>query len=392
MKKAAAPLLLLLALSACSPRLYNVTTHYDDAHFAELQKVIDSPTTSSKLMFSYTEAADLGLIGKMFNDTPNPYHRIDTARYKGMTDGERFQATVPAGLAVAFSTNSSAISVKTEWGRTREMTTTMPLSYRGYDLYIKNSAGQWQWAGAGCSREAADDEAVVLVKNLPEGEKECLLFLPIYCEVLSCKIGVTAGSHIVRLGGQFRHKLLFHGSSFTQGISTSRAGMSYPMQFMRGTGMEVLAFGMSGNCKLQPYFADVIADVEADAYVFDTFSNPDYKTISERLIPFIDRMIEAHPGKPLIFQQTIRRESRGFNMVSDATEQARQDMASSIFDTILKDPRYKDVYFITPDACEPGVHEYSVDGTHPDDHGYRLWYKSIEKPVLQILAKYGIRN
>ncbi len=78
-------------------------------------------------------------------------------------------------------------------------------------------------------------------------------------------------------------------------------------------------------------------------------------------------------------------------MTYNAREQAKQDMASTLFDQLLKDPKYADVYFIQTDACEKGSHEYSVDGVHPDDHGYYLWSKSIEKPILAILAKYGIK-
>ena len=248
------------------------------------------------------------------------------------------------------------------------------------------------WAASGGVKPGRpDDENVVLINNMPVGDKDCLLYMPNYSEVYSCKIGVDKDSYIGKLDGQFRHKILFHGSSYTQGISVSRSGMTYPMQFMRHTGMQVLSFGMSGNCKMQPYFAAVLEDVEADAYVFDAFSNPDYKMIQDRLQPFIDRMIAAHPGKPLIFQQTIYREARNFCLVKDASEQAKQDMASNMFDKILKDPKYKDVYFIQTDACAPGSHEYSVDGVHPDDHGYYLWAKSIEKPILTILAKYGIK-
>ena len=32
----------------------------------------------------------------------------------------------------------------------------------------------------------------------------------------------------------------------------------------------------------------------------------------------------------------------------------------------------------------------SVDGTHPGDYGYTLWARSIQKPLLKILKKYGI--
>ena len=52
--------------------------------------------------------------------------------------------------------------------------------------------------------------------------------------------------------------------------------------------------------------------------------------------------------------------------------------------------KYKDVYFIVPNAC-PASHEASVDGVHPDNYGYTLWAQSVEKKILKILAKYGIK-
>ena len=51
--------------------------------------------------------------------------------------------------------------------------------------------------------------------------------------------------------------------------------------------------------------------------------------------------------------------------------------------------RYADVYYILPDATSP-EHDTSVDGIHPGDHGYALWARSIEGPVLAILRKYGM--
>ena len=391
MKRTVFAVALLLTVCSCSPKLYNVTKSFDDKHFARLQQVIDNPTTPQDASYSFTEASDIGLVGKMFYDTPNPYHRIDTVKYKGMTKGENFQARCCPGLAVVFSTNSSSISIKSKWGEKYTSLNTLPIAHCGYDLYIKDKKGEWQWAASGGVRPGKEEDNLVLISNMAPGEKECILYLPIYSELVSCQIGVTVGSYIKKLDGQFRGKILFHGSSYTQGIGLSRAGMSYPMQFMRHTGLQVLAFGMSGNCKMQQYFADVLDDVEADAYVFDAFSNPDYKMIKERLQPFIDRLIAAHPGKPLIFQQTIYREGRNFSTILDAKEQAKQDMASALLNELLKDPKYADVYFIQPNSCEKGRHDYSVDGSHPDDHGYYLWSKSIEKPILAILARYGIK-
>lgn len=204
----------------------------------------------------------------------------------------------------------------------------------------------------------------------------------------SVKIGVKEGSVIESLESPFRHRIAIFGSSFTQGISISRPGMSYPMQFMRHTGLQILSLGCSGNCKLQPYFADVLADCKADAMIFDSFSNPDARMIKERLFPFIEKIRESHPDIPLIFMQTIYRESRNFSLVSDKSEQAKMDMAAALMKEAVK--KYDNVYFIIPDTGK-NARESSVDGTHPSDMGYMGWAESIEKPVLRILKKYGIR-
>ncbi|GEM_PF-110115 len=343
--------------------------------------------------YRFTEAYELNLIGKMMEGTPNPYARVDTCKYKGFTVAENRQVRCPTGLAVLFKTNSKAISVKTKFGWEYSSVATMPIAYRGYDLYIKKD-GKWLWAASGAVKPEKNGENLVLIQGMDGSEHECMLYMPNYSEVYSCLIGTDKDSSLEALESPFRNRIVFHGSSYTHGVSTSRAGMSYPMQFMRSTGMQVLSFGMSGNCKMQPYCAAVLEDVEADAYVFDSFSNPDAKMIRERLIPFIDRLVAAHPDKPLIFQQTIRREARNFSVSYDDREQAKMDMAAKIFreEVFSKEnkDKYKDVYFITPNASD-GSHEYSVDGVHPDDYGYHLWEQSIEKQILKILKKYGIK-
>ena len=53
--------------------------------------------------------------------------------------------------------------------------------------------------------------------------------------------------------------------------------------------------------------------------------------------------------------------------------------------------KYKNVYFISVTDAADELEETSVDGTHPGDYGYSLWAKSIEKPLLKILKKYGIK-
>ena len=342
--------------------------------------------TPKNVKYAYTEASDLNLIGKII-DTPNPYHRVDTVRYKGFTKGENEQVRSSAGLAVLFKTNSSVISVLADYGYMNRATNTMGISLRGYDLYIKKD-GEWLYAASKAAGNGKEEDSLVIIKDMDDSMKECMLYLPIYSEEYSVKIGVQEGAVLESIESPFRHRIGIFGSSYTQGISTSRPGMSYPMQLMRMTGLQLLSLGCSGNCKMQPYFADVLCDADVDAFIFDCFSNPDAKMIEERLFPFIEKIQAAHPGKPLIFQQTIYRESRNFSLSAADKESKKQAMAEKLMKEAVK--KYKDVYFIQTNATNE-IHSTSVDGIHPSDYGYTLWAESIRKPVVKILKKYGIR-
>ena len=135
--------------------------------------------TPKDVKYVFTEASDLNLIGKIHKETPNPYHRVDTVKYKGFTTGENRQVRCPTGLAVLFKTNSTVITVQTDWGWEYSSVATMPIAYRGYDLYIKKD-GKWLWAAANAPKHGADSEKnMILINNMENSEKECLLYLPI---------------------------------------------------------------------------------------------------------------------------------------------------------------------------------------------------------------------
>ena len=90
--------------------------------------------TPKNVKYKFTEASDLTLTGKIFTDTPNPYHRVDTVKYKGFTTTENLQVRESSGIACTFKTNSTTISVKTVYGTPTWPTNTNGFSARGYDL------------------------------------------------------------------------------------------------------------------------------------------------------------------------------------------------------------------------------------------------------------------
>lgn len=343
-----------------------------------------SSVGQSRKSYDYTEASSLTLIGKIHEHTANPYHRVDTMMYKGFSKSENKQVRMSSGLAVLFRTDSPSIVIKTVYGETIWPNNTNGFSARGYDLYIKHE-GRWLFAGAGANDPNHPDKGLTIVDNAGSELKECLLYLPLYSEVKSVRIGVETGAFIEPLDNPFRGRIAVFGSSYTQGSCTSRSGMTYLAQLSRMTGLHFMSLGCGGNCRLQTYFADVLCAADADAFLFDTFSNSSPDQIRQRLFPFIEKVQKTHPGKPLIFQRTIRRESSNFDAKARNWEVTRAAVADSMMNIALE--KYKDVYFITPNATSDD-NNATVDGVHPDNYGYKLWAESIQAPLIEILQKY----
>ena len=357
--------------------------------FMMMALLLACAAASAQEGYRYVEATELTLTGQVFPNTPNPYHRMDTARYKGFTDEEVRLLLETAGTAVAFRTDSPSIRVLPVYVRPYFGGGTTGFAGRGFDLYIKKD-GVWLWAASGLQSDNSLDKPVKLIQDMDTTSKECLLYLPVRSELSSVKIGVEEGRTLEALPQPFRHRVVVFGSSFTHGASTSKAGMAYPSILTRETGIQFLNLGVSGRCRLQSYFAAALAEApEVDAFVFDTFSNPTVEEIRERLFPFIETLQAAHPGKPLIFQQTIYRERRNFNRKADAFERERMEAVQALMKEACR--KYKDVYFVTTTSATSPDHYTSVDGTHPGDYGYTLWARSVRKPILKILKKYGIR-
>ena len=335
-------------------------------------------------------AAILGasaLIGKAL-PTPHPYHRIDTVAYKGFTKGENQQVRCSAGLALVFKTNSTRIDLEPQYTSFVYAGASTPrVASEGFDLYIRKD-GEWLYAASRAPKKRG--EAYTMISRMDSSEKECLLYLPNYSELTSLRVGVDEGATITPMENPFRHKIVIFGSSFTHGVSTSRAGMSYPMQIGRNTGLYFCSIACSGNCKLQPYFADYLGDVkDADAMVFDAFSNPDAKMIEERLIPFIERIRAKLPSTPLIFVQTIYRESGNFDLRSRKIEEDKRDMARRQMAEAMK--RFDNVYFVDKADLTGTDHVTSADGTHPSDLGYWRWAQNLQPELLKVFRKCGIR-
>ena len=266
------------------------------------------------------------------------------------------------------------------------------IAQKGLDLYIRQD-GEWVFAGVGRPNMAEGPEYAVhsgtIVKEMAPGRKECLMYLPLYDRLDSLFIGVEEGSYIEPVENPFRYRIVVKGSSVTHGLAASRPGMSYAARFGRNNGLYCFNLGFSGKSKLQKEYAEYLADVEADAFIFDAFSNPSAELIHENFDQFVDIIRAAHPDKPLIFMQTERRESRNFDTWREDFEAKKQAAAEEEIRERMKTDKH--IYFLTSEDFLGHDHIATSDGSHPTDLGFTRMLDSIEPKILKILRKYGIR-
>lgn len=328
---------------------------------------------------------DLGLQGKL-TETVNPFDRFNADEYPAVYDDAKTlitQVRSSAGYFVAFKSDTKNIQVKINYRK--------PEHYGPCDLYIKKD-GRWLYAGS--QTQCRNGRLINLVRHMDGSEHECIVYFPLQQPIESMKLIIDSNASIESIDCPFRHRIAALGSSFTQGAGVTRPGLTWSAQLSRMTGLMFINMGFCGNCKLQPFYAQVLGRSDAEAYVIDAFSNPSAQEVKDRLYIFIDtlRQAEKEVGKdpkPIIFLQTIWREGNNFNVKKREREESKIATAEEMMASAVKD--YEMVYWVnTTDATDYKYHETCTDGTHPNDYGYTLWAESILKPVTKILAKYNI--
>ncbi|PWG78303.1 SGNH/GDSL hydrolase family protein [Pararcticibacter amylolyticus] len=334
---------------------------------------------------TFTDARKLTLIGKAWNDGPF-YHRLDTAAYPAIPRNVKYLATNSAGLAISFKTNSSKITAK--WCTSRRVPgdNMTGIAFEGMDLYIRRDQ-RWQYAGV-ARPKTHDCSDAVIVEQMASGEKTCLLFLPTYDETISLEIGVDSGATLVPGGNPFRKNILVYGSSIVQGASASRPGLAYPARISRETGYNFINLGFSGNGKMEPEVANMIAPLPMDAFILDCVPNPSAEEVLARTANLVNTIRKFHPKVPIIAIESVAREKGNFDQDVAARVAQKNGYFKQEIEKLQK--RDSNLYLISADGLLGDDQEGTTDGIHPNDLGFDRMLQKIRPVILKIFARYGI--
>lgn len=345
----------------------------------------DKAKADPKTDILWYDVRELGVEGQGWTETKTPFDRLP-AKAEGVVRAPVWGLSRhSAGLAVRFTTDAPAIHARWTLTSASLAMPHMPATgVSGLDLYVK-SDGKWRWLANG--RPGAQTNTQALAQGLPEGKRDYLLYLPLYNGVSSVEIGIPKGRSLEKSTPRdsARQKpIVFYGTSITQGGCASRPGMVHTAILGRQLDYPVINLGFSGNGKMEPEVAKLLAELDPACYVIDCLPNMNGTEVAERAGPLVETIRKAHPKTPIVLVED-RTFTNAFLFASKQKHHADSRAAlKKTFDRLA--PEDKNLYYLKGDDLLGDDGEGTVDSSHPTDLGFvrqAAAFRAVLEPVLK---------
>jgi lysophospholipase L1-like esterase len=285
-----------------------------------------------------------------------------------------------AGMMVRFKTDARALQAKWKVLSPRLGMPHMPPSgVSGLDLYARDAKGKWRWAAA--TRPSKQEMQATLLSGIAPGLREYAVYLPLYNGTESLAIGVPAGAKFERLAPRKAKPLIFYGTSITHGACASRPGMAHPAILGRRFDMPVINIGFSGNGKMHAAVGDLMAEVDAAAYIIDCLPNMNAAAVNARCVPLVKQLRKARPHTPIVLVED-RRNANSWLVPSRSKHHTANHAALRKAYEQLKAAGVKHLHYLAGDLLIGDDAEGTTDGSHPNDLGFFRQANAFE-PVLR---------
>ncbi len=304
----------------------------------------------------------------------NGFYRMDTEVTEKANDGVRILNYNTAGGRIRFSTNSRRIILTATLTDVFFMTH-MPLTgSSSFSIYCN---GEY----CGVFRAASPKEyngTWTSELTLPEGEKDVVIFFPLYNNVKNVQISLEREATLSE-GKEYKTELpiVFYGSSITQGGCASQPGNAYSAMLSRALDADFINLGFSGSCKGELPMADYMGKLPMKLFVYDYDHNaPSSEFLGETHESFFVRFRSLNPTVPVIMLSVA---DKGFG---EEEISKRKEIIKKTYENALNSGD-KNVYFIDGQEIykETGLCNSTVDCCHPNDLGFFAFYKAIKETI-----------
>lgn len=336
----------------------------------------------------YHDAAGLPRLGSAAPDASMVYTRLPDSLQGRVRDELWDLGKHSAGIVVRFRTEATEIHVRWHNRIKFNMNHMTPTGIRGLDLYMLDPDSTWSFVNSGRpSLSKATTETKIAGGLAPGVEREFMLYLPLYDGVDSLYIGIDSAATLLppdvdlpRAG----KPVVMYGSSILQGGCATRPGMAHTNILMRRLNREVINLGFSGNARLDPEMASLMADIDASVYVVDALPNCTADIIDERAAEFIRILRSRRPDTPILLVESpifplARYDASVAETLADKNRRLR-----AIYETMhASDPN---LYYFDSSLILGNDTEGTVDNYHFTDAAFTAFAERL-LPILQSLSK-----
>ncbi len=345
-----------------------------------------APSTTPEIEQDWHDAFKFTVEGLGYKDRKSPFDRLP-ARAEGVVRDVVWNLSRDsAGVLIRFVTNTPAIRAR--WTITKKQLSganMTPIAASGLDLYAKTGPGKWRWLGVGRPTKFPDNTDT-LISGMPKGEREYMLYLPLWNGVTSLEIGVPKGTDVApgapRAAG--RKPIVFYGTSITHGASASRAGMTHVAILGRLFDREVINLGFSGNGRMEPETIKFVAELDPAVFVLDCLPNMQAKDIHERAEAGVKAIRQAHPNTPILLVEDRLYADNFLNPSRRERNETNHAAMREVYAKLQKD-KVPHLWYLKGAELLSEDGEDTIDGSHPTDLGFVHQAKAFEKPLRQIL-------
>lgn len=289
-----------------------------------------------------------------------------------------------SGVRLRFRTNSPYIALNAVVPSV-DLMCHMPLTGScGFDLYAGKTFEMFlapatittvQFEKLGYLKSTADSE----------GYRDITINFPLYNRVTSLAVGLDKNSTLLPPKETRFGKVVFYGSSITQGGVASRPGNNYANILAKNLDFELINLGFSGSAFGDSDIVEYIASIPMAAYVMDyDFNARSYEELKNTHEPMYRKIRQKQPNVPIVmitnpvpdlYLNNVNAAGR-FQVVCDTYEKAVTEGDENVRfingKTLLGETER--------DTC-------TVDNLHPNDLGFLRMAETIYPVLKEVLEK-----
>lgn len=291
-----------------------------------------------------------------------------------------------AGATLAFKTASRNLCLRAKLRCSKLMDHMTAVGSAGFDLYM-GVPGERRLCGVTRFPAQESEYAVILIRDLPEGEeREFLLHFPNYSGVEKLEIGLDPAAAVApptpwSAGG----RIVFYGTSITQGGCASRPGMSLTALLSRRWNREVVNLGFSGSGKGEPEVLELVASVPDPAlFVLDYAVNAGLVKFRETLPGAVDIIRARSRNAPIALLTPM-------HLALELYREKRAGEFREVCALMRREAEIRraagdvNVHFVDGTVEDPSWSEYMVDGVHLTDLGFFRQYEKVAPQLEKLL-------